>query len=32
MARVVEGGIGGLQAAMDELRKGVSGEKVVVEV
>jgi hypothetical protein len=32
MARVVEGGIGGLQAAMDELRKGVSREKVVVEV
>lgn len=31
-ARIVEGGIGGLQAALDELRKGVSGEKVVVEV
>ncbi|KAK4235061.1 chaperonin 10-like protein [Achaetomium macrosporum] len=29
--RVVQGGIGGLQAALDELKKGVSGEKLVVE-
>lgn len=27
MARVVERGIGGLQAALDELRKGISGDK-----
>jgi hypothetical protein len=32
VARVVEGGIGGLHAALGELRKEVSGEKLVVEV
>lgn len=31
-ARVVEGGLGGLQAALDALKKGVSGEKLVVEL
>lgn len=30
--RVVEGGLAGLQMALDEVRKGVSGEKVVVEL
>jgi NADPH:quinone reductase-like Zn-dependent oxidoreductase len=30
--KVVEGGVRGLQAALDELNKGVSGVKVVVEV
>jgi NADPH-dependent curcumin reductase CurA len=30
--RVVEGGIAGLQTALDELKRGVSGEKLVVEV
>jgi NADPH:quinone reductase-like Zn-dependent oxidoreductase len=30
--KVVEGGVGGLQAALDELNKGVSGVKVIVEV
>lgn len=30
--RVVEGGVGGLQAALDELKGGVSGEKLVVQL
>jgi NADPH:quinone reductase-like Zn-dependent oxidoreductase len=30
--RVVDGGLGGLQGAMNELKKGVSGEKLVVEL
>ncbi|KAK4122617.1 GroES-like protein [Parathielavia appendiculata] len=30
--RVVEGGLGGLQTALDTLRKGVSGEKLVVKL
>ncbi|EAQ91698.1 hypothetical protein CHGG_03633 [Chaetomium globosum CBS 148.51] len=30
--RVIDGGLGGLQTALDVLRKGVSGEKLVVEV
>ncbi|KAK3302751.1 chaperonin 10-like protein [Chaetomium strumarium] len=30
--RVVKGGIGGLQTALDQLKAGVSGEKLVVEV
>lgn len=30
--RVVEGGLAGLQGALEELKKGVSGEKLVVEV
>ncbi|KAM0276660.1 hypothetical protein ACHAQH_006522 [Verticillium albo-atrum] len=30
--RVVEGGLEGLQSAMDQVQKGVSGEKLVVEV
>jgi NADPH:quinone reductase-like Zn-dependent oxidoreductase len=30
--RVIEGGLGGLQTALDTLRKGVSGEKLVVEL
>jgi len=30
--RVVEGGLEGLEDALDLLRKGVSGEKVVVEL
>lgn len=31
-AKVVEGGLEGLQSAMDEVQKGVSGVKWVVEV
>ncbi|KAK4234101.1 chaperonin 10-like protein [Achaetomium macrosporum] len=31
-ARVIEGGLEGLQTGLDELRKGVSGEKLVVEL
>ncbi|KAF3360581.1 Putative exopolygalacturonase B [Verticillium dahliae VDG1] len=31
-AKVVEGGLEGLQSAMDEVQKGVSGVKLVVEV
>jgi NADPH:quinone reductase-like Zn-dependent oxidoreductase len=30
--RVVPGGVGGLQAALDELKEGVSGEKLVVQL
>ena len=30
--RIIDGGLGGLQTALDVLRKGVSGEKLVVEV
>ncbi|CAM1510992.1 Fc.00g085050.m01.CDS01 [Cosmosporella sp. VM-42] len=30
--RVIEGGLGGLQNALNELKKGVSGEKLVVEL
>ncbi|KAF7548537.1 hypothetical protein G7Z17_g6996 [Cylindrodendrum hubeiense] len=30
--RVIDGGLSGLQGALDELKKGVSGEKLVVEV
>ncbi|KPM44071.1 hypothetical protein AK830_g2424 [Neonectria ditissima] len=30
--RVVDGGLGGLQTALNELKKGVSGEKLIVEV
>ncbi|KAK4101426.1 GroES-like protein [Parathielavia hyrcaniae] len=30
--RVVEGGLGGLQTALNRLKKGVSGEKLVVEL
>ncbi|KAF7552710.1 hypothetical protein G7Z17_g4123 [Cylindrodendrum hubeiense] len=30
--RVIDGGLGGLQNALNELKKGVSGEKLLVEV
>ncbi|KAM0332483.1 hypothetical protein ACHAQA_002764 [Verticillium albo-atrum] len=30
--RVVDGGLGGIQTALDEVKKGVSGEKLVVSV
>ncbi|KAH8646521.1 chaperonin 10-like protein [Ilyonectria robusta] len=30
--RVIEGGLGGIQNAMDQVKKGISGEKLVVEL